>query len=217
MEKLPAFPAGSIGPFARPSLPVDWKPSASLPYFVKGGVRHVPMFLVGYQAWWYGRNTVSRHFTGKDSHAVGGVPSTLQGYIAAGVSFYAARSVIANTLQWQKWNIAPPQPWAWDWWSWHKAGRPARWARGAVKVGALFVLGLIKAGVDKIEIDRRIRHKDMLKVARDAAQKLKAEETAKAAAVKAKADAEAAAKKAERKAARKAEKAAAKAKAAPDA
>jgi hypothetical protein len=89
MQKLPAFPAGAIYPYSAPAKPADWAPSTYRQYGW-GQLRQVPMYLVAYESWWLGRNLVSRHYTGKNAHTVGGVPSTIQGTPAPAPAFAPA-------------------------------------------------------------------------------------------------------------------------------
>jgi len=210
MQKLPTFPAGSLFPYQQPAIPSSWKPLEGLPLGFHH-LRSIPLYYVVYEAWWLGRNSVSRHYTGKNSHAVGGVPSMLQGYIAAYAGALGYRYLGAHIMRWQEWDRSPRETWRWDPWQWYKSSQKIHFMTGAGFLAAAFSLGALKVFVDKHEYDNRIKIKDQMLAQRNKEGKDRAAATAAAVAAAAAAKTAAEEAKAARKAARKAAKAAAKA------
>jgi len=213
MQKLPAFPAGAMFPYSTPQIPADWQVGTVAKPRAFYALLNMPLYIVVYETWWFGRNFTSKHFTGKPSNAIGGTPSTMQGYFAAFFGFIGLRIFQSNVMMWHKWNIAPSDRWRWEPWQWRKAMTPGRWMTGACRVAGAFTLGVTKVVVDHLEIAQRLKLKDKILAQKAIEQKAKSEATAKAAAEQAKHDEEVARKKAEHRAARKAARKAAKAKA----
>jgi len=211
MQSLPALPAGPFPvPYTKPIAPPQWAvPQPVMPFWYRQvntrWNRIFPAVMVAHQSWWLGRNVVSRHLTGKDSHAIGGVPSTLQGYLAAMACIPVLKMARGHIFRSHLWNRGPPQPWSWDLWTFEKARFPARVAFWTLQFSFAAGLGALKVVVDKIEVTRRLHNASLLKVRREVQQKEKAEHAAKEAAALEAAKAKKEADKAARKAAKKAE------------